>query len=600
MRRPRFFTLLLLIVVGAVVLSVTASSWYASHAIERVVLEEQYADLEAAAHLALLRLADLLPGDREALCVICREMGRQSQLRISVVLTSGEVACDSETDQPGLDSSRGGPEYRAAFAGKVGHAVSLSQPPGRSYLYIAVPLRAAGAVVGAVRVGSPFLSVGERIRLVRLQLLGVAGVIVLFGLALGLILARRIARPIEELRAGVEQLAGGNLRTKLSVPSTPEFAALARGLNTMAGQLAARFAALEEQRNVQEAILSGMVEGVLALDVEGRVLMINAAGAALLRRAPAATVGSSLGDLPGGAALVGFVTRTLAAAAPLDEELISDAGGSLHLHAYGAPLHNQKGERIGALIVLHDVSRLERLERTHRDFVASLSHELKTPLTTITGYTELLLDDLVEGPEMATRCLETIRRESDRLRLIIDDLIVLARLDQQDFGRGSAYEPASIGDILADSVGAVRGSAELASIRIDLECPESLTAGARPLLLSQAVANLVQNAIAHSAPGGRILVQATAEAGMITIAVQDWGPGIAPEDLTRIFERFYRVDSGRGRKRSGSGLGLAIVQHIAIIHGGSVTAESTPGQGSTFTIRIPAPPDPPGTAHLHS
>ena len=552
------------------------------------MLEEQYADLESAAHLALLRLADLIPGNREALSGICREMGSQSLLRISVVFTSGEVACDSEVDRPRLKSPGDRPEYRAAFAGKVGHNVSTSRTIGRSYLYVAVPLRRDGAVVGAVRVGAPFPSIAERLRLIRLQLLGAAGVIIVFGSALGFILARQIALPIEEMRAGVERFAGGDLKTPLTVPQTPEFAALAQGLNAMAGQLEARMAASEEQRNVREAILAGMVEGVLAVDVGG------ARAADQHRRLGAPAPGPGGGDrqfdrgFSGGAALIGFVARTLAAAGPIAEEIVSGAGGGLHLHVHGAPLRNRAGMRIGALIVLHDVSRLERLERSHRDFVASLSHELKTPLTTITGYTELLLDGVVEEPGVAQRFLETIRRQADRLRLIIDDLIVLAHLDREVREGGAAYEPANLGDILADAVDAVRGSAELAGVRVELECPETLTAGVSPLLVSQAVVNLAQNAIAHSDPGGRILVQATDEAGLVSIAVRDWGPGIAPEYLPRIFERFYRVDSERNRKRGGSGLGLAIVQHIAIVHGGTVTVESAPGQGSTFTIRIPA------------
>ncbi|MHB8834451.1 MAG: sensor histidine kinase [Candidatus Methylomirabilia bacterium] len=591
MRRLRLFFLLLLMFVGAVLLSVAASAWYASRAIERVVLDEQYADLESAAHLALLRFGDLLPGDQEALSEICREMGRQSMLRISVVFTSGEVACDSEVDRNRIESPEGRPEYKAAFAGKVGHAVSMSRAVGRSYLYVAVPLRQGGGVVGALRVGSPFLSTAERIHLVRLQLLVASGVIVLFGSALCYLLARRIARPIEELRAGVKRFAGGDLRAPLTVPLTPEFADLARGLNAMAGQLEARLAASEEQRNMQESILSGMVEGVLAVDLAGRVLLINSAGAALLRREPATLIGSSLGDTPVGASLLGFVARALAAPGTLVDEIFSGAwaGGGLHLHVRSAPLHHRIGTRFGALIMVHDVSHLERLEQSHRDFAANISHELKTPLTTITGYTELLLDGAGTEPAMVTRFLETIRRQAERLQLIIDDLVVLARLDQEGGRDGIAGEPVSLGDILADAVDAVRGAAELACVRVDLECPEMLAVGANPLLLSQAVTNLVQNALAHSEPGGRILVQATAAEGTVAIAVRDWGAGIAPEHLSRIFERFYRVDSGRSRQRGGSGLGLAIVQHIAIVHGGTVTVESAPGQGSTFTIRIPAP-----------
>jgi two-component system phosphate regulon sensor histidine kinase PhoR len=353
----------------------------------------------------------------------------------------------------------------------------------------------------------------------------------------------------------------------------------------MALQLDARIEAIEVQRRLQEAILAGLAEGAIAVDAGGRLLLVNSAAAEMLGGADAVLTGALLQEIPGAAALTGFCSRVFAAAEPLEEK--AEVGARL-LHLRGAALRDRAGARIGALLVINDMSHVQSLERARQDFLTNISHELKTPITTITGYVELLLDGALDDRPGAERFLETIRRQTERLGVVVDDLLVLSRLEQPGGGRDLALEPAELGDILAEAVETVRAQARQASVRVEVACQPGITVAASPLLLAQAVGNLLRNAIAHTGPGEGVLVSAAAAGRQVAISVRDWGSGIAPEHHPRIFERFYRVDSGRSRRRGGSGLGLAIAKHIALAHGGTVSVESAPGQGSTFTISLPA------------
>ncbi|HEY5998681.1 MAG TPA: ATP-binding protein [bacterium] len=247
-------------------------------------------------------------------------------------------------------------------------------------------------------------------------------------------------------------------------------------------------------------------------------------------------------------------------------------------------------DALGAMAVqLHArIEAAEGLERARQDFVGNISHELKTPITTISGYVELLLGGALDDRPAAERYLETIRRQSERMNLIFNDLLVLSQLERRMGAPASVLEQTEVADVVADALDATRERAAEAAVRVDADAPEGVRVRAAPLLLSQAVANLLRNAIAHTEPGGRVRVCVSAAAGSVAITVLDFGDGIAPEHLPRVFERFYRVDPGRSRRLGGSGLGLAIVKHIALAHGGTVTVVSAVGEGSAFTITVPA------------
>jgi two-component system phosphate regulon sensor histidine kinase PhoR len=240
------------------------------------------------------------------------------------------------------------------------------------------------------------------------------------------------------------------------------------------------------------------------------------------------------------------------------------------------------------LVVLHDITQLRQLENTRRDFVANVSHELKTPITSIKGFVETLLAGALKEPENAANFLKIIAKQTDRLTEIIDDLLTLARIEQEAERRQIFLHGQKIKAVLLSAIQVCEAKARAKGIDLELTCPDDLRAQVNPPLLEQALVNLVDNAVKFSEPGKVVRVEAQREGPQVIIRVRDQGPGIPPEHLPRIFERFYRVDAGRSRKIGGSGLGLAIVKHIALAHGGRVTAASTPGKETVFSLHLQA------------
>ena len=587
MSRPQpLFRLFFLPSFLAVIVSVTLLGWYAERSEWRTTYQEAVEDLTAAANLAAFRVVLEFPGRPDALKEICREMGLESVRRVTVVLPTGEVACDSAVaERANIGDLTAHPDILEALAGRDGHAVQKSRTLNRSFLYVAVPLRSGGRIVAALRLGLPYPE--ERQRAVSARLLLASAAIVLLGAGGSYFFARRIATPIESLTHAVERFAQGDLRGRLAPSAVAEVATLAGALNSMADQLEGRIAAIEAQRRLQETILAGMGEGVIASDPFGRMLLVNRTGADMLGMEENAAVGALLTDVVRDAALGGFVTRALASEGPVEEEVALGAEGSVRLFARSAPLRDNAGARIGFVFILNNISRLQRLERIRQDFVVNVSHELRSPITIIKGYLELLLDGALGEPADAGIFLKKVFRQAERMREIVDDLLLLTRLDQQVVREGLPLEQAHLKDILADAKAATRDFAAQGSVRVDLECAAELLIPADPLLLTRAVANLVRNAVAHTGPGGHVLVRGEQAGTAVVIAIRDWGAGIAREHLPRVFERFYRVDRGRSRERGGSGLGLALVKHIALAHGGVASATSEPGQGSIFTLTIP-------------
>jgi len=379
------------------------------------------------------------------------------------------------------------------------------------------------------------------------------------------------------------------------VPSGPgslETQALAESLNAMARQLQQRIRTITDQQKEAEAILAAMVEGVIAVDSQGRVVTVNRAAVGFLDIDPAQVQGRSVQEVIRDVGLQQFVTDVLQGRQPQEirMDLLSGAGRSFQVHGArlgGGPAGSPRGEPQGAVIVLHDITRIRRLEDLRKDFVANVSHELKTPITSIKGFVEALLDGHAIDPDEAQRYLGIVAKHTDRLNAIIDDLLTLSRLEDDQQRRRITFENTLVRPILEAAMELPQIKAKAKAIAIELECDASVHAKVNGPLLEQAVANLIDNAVKYSEPTSQVLVQATQEGRSISIAVQDHGIGIPKEHLERVFERFYVVDKGRSRNLGGTGLGLAIVKHIVQVHGGSVDVRSELGKGSTFTIHLP-------------
>ena len=257
-----------------------------------------------------------------------------------------------------------------------------------------------------------------------------------------------------------------------------------------------------------------------------------------------------------------------------------------HLEVYGAPVIGENGNWLGIVIIMHDITALVRLEQVRKDFVANVSHELKTPVTSIKGFSEMLLDGAVDDPETRREFLGIMYKESNRLQLLIEDLLRLSSIERGSFE--ITHMPVDVVEIVEQSLQIVRKKVEEKDMRIDLHMPGRLIVPADHDRLVQVMVNLLNNAIAYSQEETTVTVTVEKVAEHVRIAVRDQGIGIMPSELPRLFERFYRVDRARSRESGGTGLGLAIVKHIVEAHGGTVTVDSDVGVGTTFDIRLPA------------
>lgn len=570
-------------------ISLGAATWYSAHSWRQFYLKETSRDLEARARLVETQVAGpVTEAAGVRIDTICKHLGQMTATRLTVILPSGKVLGDSEEDPNLMDNHGDRPEVQEALAGRVGVKTRFSYTVQKNLMYVAIPLRGEqGRVAGVVRASLPVQAIEQALRRVYFQVSLGGLVIALLAGILSIAVARRLNRPLEEMRRGAERFAQGNLTRKVPVPDTEELGSLAEALNHMAAQLDEHIRTILKQRQEQEAVLAGMVEGVVAVDSDCRLITLNRAAAQLLQVEDRDVQHRPLQEVVANPELVGFASRALASGQPLERELVLDGGGRI-LHVLGTPLKDPDGRTAGVVIVLHDVTRLKRLENTRREFVANVAHELKTPVTSIKGFTETLLEGALQDPEKAQEFLRIMARQADRLQAIIADLLSLSRLEEVA-GKGRVQLTAGpLKAVLEAALQVCEARAAAKNITITLTCLEDLRARINAPLLEQALVNLIDNAVKYSDPGKMVTVEARREGGEVVIAVKDQGVGIAREHRDRLFERFYRVDPSRSRKVGGTGLGLAIVKHIVQAHGGRVSVQSALGQGSVFTLHLAA------------
>jgi two-component system phosphate regulon sensor histidine kinase PhoR len=574
------------------VLSLLVVTLYASSAARRFFREQTEQVLESRARSLGRDMANgLLPTVPAKVDAFCKEVGQITGTRITVIRPDGTVIGDTEAAPATMENHAGRPEIQQALSrpGHVTSSVRESPTIGVTMMYTAIAAQDPRGNVLVLRTAMSLSHIDRAVRELQLQIALVGVVIAVAAACVCLIVSGRIAQPIEEMKRGVERLAAGELSHRLYVPSTEEFGSLAVVINEMAAELEDRIRLITAQRNEQEAVFLSMVEGVLAVDMGERVLRINRAAGALLGVNPADAQGKTIQEVVRNPELQKFVGQTLSSRkAPTEGEILLREEGERWLQAHGAALHDASGRQMGAVVVLNDMTRIRRLEGFRREFVANVSHEIRTPITAIKGFVETLLDGAMREPESAEKFLGIIARQADRLNAIINDLLLLSKLEQQGERGPVTTEPAAIRGVLDAAIELCAFKADRKNISIRVRCEETLRAKVNVPLLEQALVNLVDNAVKYSEPGKPVTVEAALRNGSLVIQVRDEGPGIEREHLPRIFERFYRVDKGRSREMGGTGLGLSIVKHIAQAHGGSVAVQSEPGKGSLFTIILPA------------
>ncbi|WP_158516086.1 ATP-binding protein [Syntrophotalea acetylenivorans] len=563
--------------------------WHLTGAIEDFFLRQTAADLEARARLVSPQVALALEvGDFAKLDQLCKDFGAAADARFTVVLPSGVVVGDSIEDPARMENHASRVEVADGLAGRVSHSTRYSRTLQQAMMYVAVPVANEARIIGTVRAARALTAIENALKTLYRQV-PIGGLVALVLAALASFwVSRRISRPLEAMRHGAVDFAQGRFDRKLTAAGSMEVCALARAMNLMAEQLDDRIRTIMEQRNEQQAVLASMVEGVLAIDMEERVLHFNQAAAQFLGVDPQQVQGQRIAEVARKADLQRFIGRTLECPDPVEGEIVLQDPETRYLQAHGTVLRDAEQQEIGVLIVLNDVTRLRRLENIRRDFVANVSHELKTPITAIKASVETLMDGAAVSPADSQEFLKIIAKQADRLNAIIDDLLALSRIEQNDDVSGMMLEMQELEPVLRSAVQSCSVAAADKEISLGVACSPALQSRINAPLIEQAVINLVDNAIKYSEQKSSVQVEAEVRNDMIEIRVRDRGCGIAREHLSRLFERFYRVDKARSRRQGGTGLGLAIVKHIVQAHSGTVTVSSEPGAGSVFTILLPA------------
>ncbi|MDO9541635.1 MAG: ATP-binding protein [Kiritimatiellia bacterium] len=563
-------------------------TWYSIFSLRQFHQEQVGNDLLIRARLIAKEISEYpVDADAEKIDRLCKDLGSLTQTRVTIVALDGRVMGDSEETPVSMDNHKNRPEISSALKGANGASVRFSDTVRRTMMYLAIPVHRNGNMIAVVRTSLPLSVIDWALHTVyKHMLLGGVIVAVLFAVV-ALLILRQISRPLDNMREVAERLAQGEFNARVPESGYEETKALARVLNQMATQLSERMRIITEQRNEQEAVFSSMVEGVLAVDKDERILHLNPAAARLLEVKNEDVRGRSMQEIIRNPDLQKFVSNTLVQSGILDGEIVIYSNEDHFLQLHGTVLTDASGMNIGALVVLNDVTRLKRLETVRRDFVANVSHELKTPITALKGCVETLTDESSVTAQERKKFMTMMARHADRLEAIVNDLLSLSKIEF-DAERGRIQlEPGPIGDILRRTANTFMGQAEHKKIIVTIDCPADLTASINAALLEQAVGNLIDNAVKYSGEGTRVRVSAKLNGNDVEISVSDQGPGIEKKHLDRIFERFYRVDQARSRAMGGTGLGLAIVKHIVLAHRGFVGVTSAVGQGSVFSIRFP-------------
>jgi len=586
--RSRFFWKLYTPYAALILLSTVLFGMRISRSLEEDANHEIRQSLEARARLLKVLAKDSLESPPPAsFQPRIRALGEQIGTRLTVIKADGTVIADSDERPVGMDNHGERPEILEAHSQDIGTAQRFSNTLGTRMMYLALAVKTEGRLLGYVRTSLP-LSVIDRWlgRLHRAIALG-AGASALAALFLGLLLTRHFIKPLASMTRVAEAMSQGDYQQRLPATRRDEIGQLAQAFNRMAGSCQLRTDIINADRNKLSAILSGMSEGVVAVDRQERLIHLNEAAGRLLEVPPKEHVGKTLWQLTRIREVPEILSAALRGEGERQARLqLAAFKKDRYIDVTASPLHDAQGKIRGAVAMMKDVSAHYQLETVRRDFVANASHELKTPITAIRGLVETLIDDTALPEATRARFLEKIRNQSLRLSSLVNDLLALSRLES---GRQTQEAlPLDLRELLLDAAKTFASVGEEQGIALEVQVAESpIEVLGDEEALSQLVDNLLDNALKYTLRGGSVSARLSQQDSQACISVKDTGIGIAPKDLERIFERFYRVDKARSRALGGTGLGLSIVKHIALVHGGHVSVESRPGQGSIFRVFLP-------------
>jgi len=573
-----------LILLAISVCVVVVSGWQEDQLVERIRRR-----LHDSATLLSTDLANpLMEGSSEDLQRKIRSLGQQTETRFTLVANDGRVLADSEqaslNEVSAMENHLHRPEFVEALRSGTGLSRRISPTLGVPFLYFALAIQEEGNTVGYVRAAQPIASIQEEVSAIR-QLIWTVGLIVGFSsLAISYWLTKRIVRPVQALTDAAESIADGQYGQRIDIPQGDELGTLARSFENMSAELGTREHQLRESVQRQTTVLSGMIEGVIAVDGDSQILFANLAAGKTLDFNPSEIEGQNLLEVVRSHELHVIVGEALLQKQLCRGEMQWQGDTKLTLDVHATPLPGDPCP--GVVLVMQDITELKRLEGLRQQFMANVSHELKTPLSSIKAYAETLLNGAIEDKDNAKHFLRRIDDQAGRLHELILDMLSIARIEA-----GTAtleVDNVALSQVVhvCISDNEPRALARQVTLQNEILDPDLRVRGDEEAL-QQILGNLIDNAVKYTPAGGSVTLSAYEDASEVVIDVADTGIGIAAEHHERLFERFYRVDKARSRELGGTGLGLAIVKHLCQAMGGSVSVASQPDRGSTFQVRFP-------------
>lgn len=584
----RFRQKLTLTILGLISLVLILMGFYLAKILENSYLQTQqellYRESNLIGQVVRLTEADLR---MERLAKEVEMIAYNEEVRITVINSEGDVLFDNYSAPQGMENHLLRPEFQTALEGKTGISRRYSETLGEEMMYVAVPVTRGTEIIVAVRSA--------------MNMEGIAGAIhqmwfsVLTGLFVTLVISSivvsrisfSITRPIEEITRVARNITQRQFASRVRIKATDEIGQLAGAINFMASSLEQQMREISENQQRLSGVLNNMTSGVMLVNEQRRIQLVNPAAEKLLGASGSDVVGKLHIEAGKNIGLSQYIDRCLETGEKFREEVHVFYPQERILDANFAPYLNFKGEAMGVVVVLHDITEIRRLEKMRSDFVANVSHELRTPITSIKGFTETLLDGAMYEEETCRNFLQIISDESERLYRLIRDILDLSKIEQKRI----TLQPQRIclQELISSAAALLREQAQRKNLTVRLPEPQPpiwLTADKD--CLQQILLNLLANAVAYTPENGMIAIEAETEGKNVKLMVRDTGIGIPEEDLPRIFERFYRVDKARSRDSGGTGLGLAIVKHLVEILQGEIHVESSEGAGTTFTVTLPA------------
>ncbi|MFS0645721.1 two-component system histidine kinase PnpS [Siminovitchia sp. 179-K 8D1 HS] len=566
--------------------SLLVSGFFIADKVKETYMDLKKDQLYQMAQLAL-KAIDIRVDGEAGLQNKVADLSKTITSRITVIDRDGHVLADSEDDPAVMENHADRPEVGQVIKGgkDSGLAIRYSETLGYSMMYVTVPISEKGEVTGVVRTALSLEKVEEAIKHLRATLTIVLFTALLLTAIVGMSLAKGIAMPIGEMISVSERLKDKDYSARVRLQSKGELGQLANAINVLAASLKSQMEQIQENEQQLTGVLSNMKSGVLLVDKDGKILLANRAMGAILGIEPRLLKGKLHVEAGKSAGLSRLIDQCLREGKEIRDEIQFYFPDERILDVHLAPYVGKKGELKGIVAVLHDITDIRRLEKMRSEFVANVSHELKTPITSVKGFAETLLDGAMEDEELLYKFLNIIHKESERLHRLINDILHLSKIEQHIVTL--KIEKVNVTEVVYNVAETIRKQVKKKGLELEMPDHKNVWVEGEKDRIQQIILNLVSNSVVYTPEGGKIAVSVTDREDEVDIRVQDNGIGISKEDLPRIFERFYRVDKARSRDSGGTGLGLAIVKHLVESHHGSIKVESEEGKGTIFTVTLP-------------